>query len=290
MIMKKLLLLLLIANFVFAQPGIEIRLVNANIGTANYSWNGFNYISMNSSNDAGLNAIFSTYNVTEGYENNEVHPYPPYFAKIKIIRGTYPAQMIADLQAYSTVVASAKITNNYEFSDALRMQLVDLNIGSPVGTSGNIIVTNDAGLNTIFLDFNVFYYVQSYPSSSVNSTLRYYTAVCDCDKNLLNTALLNYSSVVERTEIVNGGAMLSNPQFEKTKALISPNPFSDNFNIETEQTITNYTIVDINGKTIISTSSKSELDNQSSQLTTGIYILTLDFDNGQKANYKLVKK
>ena len=43
-------------------------------------------------------------------------------------------------------------------------------------------------------------------------------------------------------------------------------------------------------KTIVSTSSKSELDNQSSQLSSGIYILNLDFDGGQKANYKLIKK
>ncbi|MDI1315681.1 hypothetical protein [Flavobacterium sp.] len=57
--MKKLLLIVLVSNFAFSQPGIEIRLVNPNVGNPNYYWNGFDYISTNSSNDAGLNAILS---------------------------------------------------------------------------------------------------------------------------------------------------------------------------------------------------------------------------------------
>lgn len=287
--MKKLALLLLISNFAFAQPGIEIRLVNSNVGYPMYTWTDIGYVSLNTSNDAGLNAILSAYNVNQ-YLGNDVHPYPPYQFRTNIVTGTYPQQFIDDLLAYSTVVESARITNGFEFSDALILQLVNINIGTPAGTSNNVILTNDSGLNTIFEYFNVFYYVQTYPSSTNNNILRYYTAVCDCDKNLLNTALLNYTAVVSSTEMVNGGIMLSNPQFEKPKAVISPNPFSVNFDIETEQTITNYTIVDITGKILLSTSSKADLDNQSSQLSAGMYLLNLDFDNGQKANYKLVKK
>lgn len=287
--MKKLLLLLLISNYAFSQASVEIRLVNYNVGSPIYVWDEFYNHSLNTSNDAGLNAIFNTYGIT-GYVNNDVHPYEPYMFRIKNIQGNVSQQFIDALAGYSSVVESARITNGMEFSDALRLQLVDLNIGSPVGTSGNIIVTNDPGLNTIFQNFSVFYYVQSYPSSTVNSILRYYIAVCDCDKNLLNIALSNYTSVVSTTEAYNGGVVLSNPQFEKPKTIISPNPFSDNFDIETEQTITYYSITDIMGKTIVSTSSKSELDNQSSQLSAGIYILNLNFDNGQTANYKLIKK
>jgi len=286
--MKKLLLLLFVSSFTFAQSGIEIRLVSY-VGSPIYTFGGTGYISTNVSDDAGLNAILSAYNVTE-YITNDIHPYEPYHFKTKLIRGTYTQQLIDALLAYSSVIASVKITNGYEYTDTLNLQLFSLSVGSPVGTSGGVIVTNDAGLNVIFQNFHVFYYAQTYPSSSVNSTLRYYTAVCDCDKNLLNVALLNYTSVIESTEMVNGGLMLSNQSFEKPNAVISPNPFLDNFEIQTTQTITNYSIIDITGKTIISTSSKSELDNQSSQLSAGIYILNLDFDNGQKANYKLVKK
>jgi hypothetical protein len=287
--MKKLLLLLLVSNLAMAQPGIEIRLVNYNVGSPLYYGSGFGNISLNTSNDAGLNAIFATYNITN-YENNEVHPYEPYMFKIKNIRGNVSQQFLDALSAYSSVIASARLTNGYEFTDTVRLQLADLTIGSPVGTSNNIIVTNDSGLNSIFQNFNVFYYAQAYPSSTSNSILRYYTVVCDCDKNLLNTALLNYTSVITTTEMVNGGVILSNPQFEKPKAVISPNPFSYNFDIKTEQAIANYSIVDITGKTIISTSSKADLDNQSSQLSAGMYILNLHFENGQKVNYKLVKK
>ena len=287
--MKKLLLLLLISNFAFSQPGIDIRLVDSNVGYPMYYWGNVGYMSTNTSNDAGLNAILTAYNVTQ-YITNDVHPYVPYQSKTKLILGSYPQQLINDLLAYSSVVASARITDGYEYTDALRLQLITLGIGSPTGTSGGIIVTNDSGLNTIFQNFNVFYYTQTYPSSTSNTILRYYDVVCNCDKNLLNTALLNYTPVIQTTENVNGGVMLLNQQFEKPKAVISPNPFSSNFDIETEQTIINYSIIDITGKTIANTSSKAELDNQSSQLSAGMYILNLNFDNGQKANYKLIKK
>ena len=287
--MKKLLLIFLISGSVFAQSNIEIRLVTY-IGLPIYIYAGNGYVSTNTSDDAGLNAILSAYNVTE-YVTNDMHPYEPYWTKTKLILGTYPQQLITDLLSYSSVIASAKITNGYEYTDVLRLQLIDLNIGSPIGTSGNIIVTNDAGLNTIFQNFSVFYYAQSYPSSSVNSTLRYYTAVCDCNKNLLNAALLNYTPVVATTELIlGGGQLLSNHQIEKSKAVITPNPFSDTINIDTEKAITNYSITDITGKIIISTSSKSNLGNQSSQLSNGMYILKLTFDNGQNGSYKLVKK
>jgi hypothetical protein len=48
-------------------------------------------------------------------------------------------------------------------------------------------------------------------------------------------------------------------------------------------------IVTLSASTV-SASSKSDLDYQSTQMSAGIYILNLNFDNGQKANYKLVKK
>ncbi len=284
--MKKLLLLILIPCYTFSQASVEIRLVDPNVGTPNFSWPPG---SGNTSNDGGLNAIFSAYNVSN-YANNYAHPYPPYVQKMKIIFGTFPSQFLTDLLAYSNVIASAKISNENEFTDALRLQLIDLNIGSPTTINTSIVVTNDSGLNTIFENFNVFYYAQSYPSSSSNQILRYYDVVCDCDKNLLKTTLLNYNSVIETTETINGGLILANPNITNALATIYPNPFTYNFNIQTEQTITNYSIIDITGKTILNTSSKVNLDNQSSQLSAGMYILELNFDNGQKVNYKLVKK
>ena len=283
--MKKLLLLLMIQSLAFAQPDVEIRLVNQNIGSPLYG----SFQSASSSNDAGLNAILQTYNVYS-YINKYGHPYEPYSPRIISILGSFPQQFINDLLAYSSVVEYARVSEMQTFSDALELKIINLNVGIPTGFNGNIVTTNDTGLNQIFQNFNVYYYVQSYPTSTWNTSLRVFQAACNCDKNSLRAALDNYTTVIESTENISAVYLLSNNNFETSKTYISPNPFSYNFEIQTTQTITNYSIIDITGKTIISTSSKSELDNQSSQLSAGIYILNLNFDNGLKAIYKLVKK
>lgn len=97
----------------------------------------------------------------------------------------------------------------------------------------------------------------------------------------------NFSTTDVETVMV---SYLSNEDFDNTKAIISPNPFSENFDIINKLEILKYTLIDISGKTILSSQTKYELVNQISKLNTGIYILILDFENGQKANYKLVKK
>ena len=285
--MKKLVLILMVCNLGFAQPSVEIRLVNPNVGSPGYTWpSGYS----NTSNDAGLNAIFLTYNVNY-YADNLSHPYPPYLYKVKIITGSFPQQFITDLLAYSSVIESAKISNANEFTDALRLQLLNASIGTPTGVNNNIIVTNDAGLNTIFTNYNVFYYTQTYPSAPAgNALLRVYDVVCNCDKNLLKTALNNYTSIIQTTENINGGLILGNPNFTTSSATIHPNPFTDTFTIETNEAISNYSLYDISGKQIVTTNSNNELNSKSQELNAGFYILNLTFDNGQTANYKLIKK
>lgn len=284
--MKKLLLLLLVSNFALAQQHVDVRLVDMYIGAPQCGYF-FNDWLCNSTNDTGLNTILSNNGVTY-FRSVFGHPYPDYTNKTFAISNAINLQqLVNDLSAYPSVIASARLTTAPGFSDALFITLADITIGVPSGTSGNIIVTNDSGLNTIFQSYNVFYYVLSYPSYPQYQM--YYSLACDCDAVALKAALDNYASVITHSDYVAEG-VLANPQFEKPKATISPNPFSDNFNIQTDQTISNYSIIDITGKTIVNTSSKAELDNQSSQLSAGIYIVNLDFDNGQKANYKLVKK
>lgn len=288
--MKKLLLILLVYNFGFSQASIEIRLVDTNVGAPIYNWSSGAPVPINTSNDAGLNALFSKYGVTN-YQDNMPHPYPPYLSRTKVIMGSFPPQFITDLLGYSSVIASAKTSTGFEFTDAVRTQLVNLNVGSPTGVNGGIIVTNDVGLNAIFQTYNVFYYTQTYPSVPAGSyLLKIYDVVCNCDKNLLKTALNGYTSVIQSTQNIDGGLMLSSNQFQKPEPIISPNPFSDHFNIQTDETISNYSLFDISGKQLINRNSKTVLDNVSSQLTSGIYILNLQFDNGQNTNYKIVKK
>ena len=277
--MKKLLLFLLVSNFSFSQTGVEVRLVNYNVGAPICDYI-FNDYLCTTTNDAGLNAILSNYNVTY-FRSYEGHPYQPYQGRIFGSTGTYPQQLLTDLNAYSSVVAFARYTYG-GFSDALYVQFVNSSSSaSQTGTSGNIVVTNDSYLNQIFQTYNVFYYnvIGSYT----------YALVCDCDAINLKSELDNYTAVIASTQFVQG-AFLSNPQLEKPKAIISPIPFSDVFNIETAHTISNYMINDITGKTTVSTSSKSDLDNHSSRLTAGMYILNLTFDNGQQTNCKLIKK
>jgi hypothetical protein len=285
--MKKLLLFLLFPIALIAQPAhVEVRLVDYNVGSPHCDYF-FNDWLCNSTNDAGLNTILSNNGVFY-FRSVFGHPYPPYAYKIFAISSANNLQQLTnELSAYSTVVESARLTTAEGFSDALLITLNNAGIGIPTGTSGNIIVTNDPGLNSIFQNFNVFYYTLSFPNYPQYNTS--YSLTCDCDAVALKAALDNYSSTIAGTYYAAMG-MLDANQFEKPKAVITPNPFSDNFNIETAQIISNYSIIDITGKTVISTSSKAALDNQSSQLSTGIYILNLDFDNGQKANYKLVKK
>ncbi|MGV3697442.1 T9SS type A sorting domain-containing protein [Flavobacterium sp.] len=279
--MKRLLLFLLISNLAFSQS-VEIRLVNPMVGapSCNYFFNDW---MCNTTNDAGLNAIFSTYGV-QYFKVKGGHPYYNN-TTIMALSGNYPPQFVAELSAYSSVVASAKFWDPNTFSDVLFLSLANASIGTFTGTNNNIVVTNDANLNQIFQTYNVIQY--GLYVASVSDTV--YTLTCDCDVALLKAALQNYPNVVDEVDFFHA-AFLSNQQFEQTKAIIAPNPFSDNFSIETEQPISNYSIIDITGKTIAATSSKSELDNQSSRLSAGIYILNLLFDNGQTANYKLVKK
>ncbi len=286
--MKKILLLLLLSNFVMAQqPDVEIRLVNSNVGSSIiYNQNQVNEYS--ASNDSGLNAILNSYSV-RSYIIKGGHPYQPYSGRIISIAGVFPQQFVNDLLAYTSVVESVRISDKSYFSDALNLKLVNLNIGTPIGYNGNIVVTNNTSLNQIFQNNNVFYFAQLFPTSTSNVNLRSYTAVCNCNANSLKADLNNLISVIESTDNV-GAAYLSNNQFEKSKTTISPNPFLNVFSIETEEVISKYIIFDSTGKQIVSTSNKYELDNQVSKLQTGFYILNLNFENGKASNYKLVKK
>lgn len=285
--MKRLLLLLCFVNLGFAQNGVEVRLVNESYcGTIP---NGTMYNTTESS-DPILNSIIQPYGVSL-YFIKGGHPYFPYSSRIMQINIGNTAninQLVSDLQAYSSVVEYAAVADQYFFSDALVLELSTVNIGIPTGITSNIITTNDTGLNQIFQNNNVFYYSLLYPSASGN-LLKYYNVVCNCNISILKSQLESYTSVINSTEVA-GAGYLANDKFQKSKTSISPNPFSTNFNIQTEETISNYSLIDISGKQLITTTSKNELDNLSSQLHSGIYFLKLQFENGESGNFKLLKE
>ena len=290
LIMRGLLLLLLVSGFSFGQNHVvEIRLLNQNIGSPAFN---FSTNVQSESNDAGINSILQAHNVF-GYQIKGGHLYPPFYNRhIEIwCDNCNASQLNSDLLAYSGVIEKARITNNQSsFDDNLRIQVSNTTLGIPNGISNGIIVTNDPGLNQIFQTFNVYYYLQSFPNATTNSLLRMYDVVCNCNNVQLKAALDNYTAVISFTEYPSVTYLLGNNQFQKSKTTISQNPFSTNFNIQSEEPISNYSLVDISGKQLITTTSKNELDNLSSQLNYGIYFLKLQFENGQSGNFKLIKE
>ncbi|ESU22876.1 hypothetical protein FEDK69T_17790 [Flavobacterium enshiense DK69] len=289
--MKKIILFLLFTTFAFGQTVVDIRLVDPQIGTPVGGSCCGNHAT--TSNDPGLNAIFSAHGVYR-YETKAGHPYPDYSLKMYEVSATSSNlnQFVADLNAYSNVVDHAVISSYGIFKDAVSTKIATQGIGIPTGSSNNIITTNDPGLNQIFTTYNVFYYSQAYPSAISPSLLRYYNVVCNCDNSQLKTALDNYTAVIEAasTEYYHAVYLLNAVAFDKNTFTIYPNPFNTTFAIESQEQISQYSLFDVTGKQLIKTTEKSELDMLTSKLNSGMYLLQLDFNNGKSSNHKIIKK
>ncbi|ESU27030.1 hypothetical protein FLJC2902T_23710 [Flavobacterium limnosediminis JC2902] len=162
--MKKIILFLLFTTFAFGQTVVDIRLVNPQVGNP-VGGSSCCGNPVTTSSDPGLNAIFQTYGVYN-YTHKAGHPYPDYSMKMMEIYASGDLnQFIAALNTYSSVVEKAVISSYGIFKDAVQTKIATQGIGIPTGSSNNIITTNDAGLNQIFQNYNVFYYTQAYPSA-----------------------------------------------------------------------------------------------------------------------------
>lgn len=288
--MKKLLLLFVFcySQIIVSQKFVDVRLVNENFGWGEDSWTpDFSKLS----NDDGLNLILLNNNVIR-YQPKIAHPYQPYSNKMMEIQCDCDVnKLVNDLNTYSSVVEKAVISDYGIFKDALTIGILNKEIGIPTGVNNSIITTNDDGLNQIFKDFNVFYYDHWCTTcGSIPSLAKAYSIVCDCDNTALKIALDNYTSVIEITEYAGGYYYLNNKSFEQSNPTISPNPFTSTFTINTKENISNYSIFDISGKQIINCKSKTELDNQSLNLTRGIYILNLESESKKVFSQKLIKQ
>lgn len=288
--MSKLLLIIVFLFFqiMFSQQVVDVRLVNETIGSVDTN----NNVGVTTlSNDNGLNAILQANNVTK-YEFKGGHPYIPFTNKmIEITCNCDENKLVNDLNFYSTVVDKAVVSNYGVFRDALTLGILNEGIGIPTGVNNSIITTNDDGLNQIFKDFNVFYYDRWCTScGSIPSLAKAYNIVCDCDNTGLNIALSSYTSVIEISEYATAYYYLGNISFINSIGTIYPNPFSTTFSINTTENISEYSVFDISGKQTIKSYTKSDLDNQTSKLVSGIYFLKLQFENGKNTNYKLIKK
>ncbi|TBX65780.1 T9SS type A sorting domain-containing protein [Flavobacterium silvisoli] len=233
--------------------------------------------------NAEINEIFSNHGIShcaESYRNHSI-----IFADYI---GTNLVGFTNDLLANANVTRvrncySDPNIGGYSYADTLGIMLLTATDGNPTGVNGNIIVTNNASLNALFQTYQVTAMTLSIPNSV------YYEIYFEGDITGLKEALDGLDLVINSTWQV-WVPMLSNPDFSAVNTLIYPNPFSTTFNIETEQSIKQFNIIDVTGKKVVNTFSKNEFDTQTSQLSSGMYILNLQFENGQTVNHKLVKK
>lgn len=280
--MKIIILFFLSSIFGFSQGYLEVKLVNENIGFPDY------YEDI--SNDAGLNAILSNHNVLI-YEFKTGNPfdYTPKYVNVYCNTCTI-SNLKNDLQNYSSVIESADFSSPNHFNNMLTIQLISNTTGIQIGLNGNIVETNDVGLNQIFLDHNIVEMQQSFPSSTNSNNLRYYfIRSSSCDLNTLKTALDNYTTVIEATEYIPAGALLNNELLNKNTTSIYPNPFQNELQIETNKTISSYVVVDVSGKTILNSTTKMEFNNSIAQLKNGIYFLQLNYDDTTNTSHKIIK-
>jgi len=285
--MKKLLLILLLLfgfnanatthvqiNFV---GGFDIDIINPYLGSPSEG---------TATTDAEINTI-----LTNHYVNHCVNSYS-YNPNIIFVdyNGENLESFINDLQNNSNVAKVRvclnldSLYNGYSYADQLYLKLTDVTVGNPIdiNSNGNIVTTNTL-LNAIFNTYNVKQMEILIPNKE------YYEIYFDGDINLLFNELENLSAIVTAGPV--GVIMLlSNEKFITPKATISPNPFSSTFSITSKEFISEYAVFDISGKQIIKTNSKSELDNQTVNLKTGVYVLELKSVNGKVIPHKIVKK
>lgn len=186
-------------------------------------------------------------------------------------------QILTELQSCPNVTSAEIETVPGVINNSVNLNLLDYNNGAYVSTNSNIVQTNNADLNAIFQTYKVYCFVNS-------------TATCNnCDVYAFMNALNNLTSVVGYSSLKYYVGLLSNQQSYKNSTTIYPNPFEKNITIETNETISNYSLTDILGKKIINTNSKNKFDNKTEQIYVGIYLLNLTFENGKTTNYKLIK-
>jgi hypothetical protein len=283
--MKKIILLFLSSFFGYSQVYIEVKLVNENIGHPVYNQN----INQTISNDAGLNTILAANNVTT-YELKGGDPFGNPNKYMNIYNGSNDfsnTTLLTQLQNYSSVIESATFCSNAYFSNKLLIQLVTNSTGQQNGTNGNIVVTNDIGLNQIFQQHNIVQMFQAFTSNSLNRY--YYIRSSNCNLQNLKTALQNYAAVIQTVDYVSAAYLLNNDTFNKNKTLIYPNPFQNELKIETIKTITVYKLIDISGKIIADCTSKIDFDNYISNLNDGLYFLQLNYDDNTNSSHKIIK-
>ena len=232
-------------------------------------------------NDVGLQAIFTTYSITvpevgyygcstQGQNYNAVELYG-------ISSSTNPA-FTQDLENYNQGVIAVDYLPG--IPNQVYYTLLNNSIGSFQNITNGIVTTNNAALNQIFIDYNVFNITEFNLQKLIS---------CNCNGVQLANTLNNLTNVTQSSFTSCGVAYLNNESFSKSKTVIYPNPFSTILNIETSENVNIYNVYDSLGEKIIETSVKDDLKTKLTQVNSGIYFLNLLFVDGKIENTKIIK-
>lgn len=199
-------------------------------------------------------------------------------------------QFIQDLLAYDSVIQYASLdtgfgNGNLILNNGLTLRLVNSGVGISTGATNGIATTNDAGLNTIFINHGV----RQYENTQVGTSYEKYELVCNCDANLLKQDLEAYNTVILSAENIHYGLLLSAEESEIEKTKIHPNPFKDTVNIETKSQIQTIVLFNILGEVVYETRKISDFKIFSETLHSGVYILKLVDQQGKTLTEKLIK-
>lgn len=269
---------------------IHLLLRDSNVGASSYEWpDTFS----NVSNDDGLNQIFQNHNVVVyldpySFQSEELQG----IHNIVTCDGCDPQLLVQELNAYSEVVRFAvNSSEDIYVPKSLSVRLVDSNIGIYSNTENDVVITNDSGLNQLFLDFSVNLYVA--PNGGVTPgggvVNDYYELICDCDVEALRAELIQYSSVISQANRLDWTILLNTDEFKNNSLKIYPNPFKTKVNFESSVQLTSIELFDILGKRIYNSSDVSSFENYSETLKSGVYILKLVDQNKNTLTKKLIK-
>jgi Secretion system C-terminal sorting domain len=246
-----------------------------------------NYLSMDMSSDVQLNQIFANHGINQPNHMVLVRggfdlPLPAENNNRSIVfyDGLNLNGFLNDLNAYSSVVENAKVAefpNQWIYNNVLKIGLLNTSNGTYLNTTGNVVVTNNTSLNTVFQNFGVSQYQ--------NNIVK-----CNCNIQNLKVALGGLTTVISSSDYIENYGLLETKTFTNDNISVYPNPFQDKVTIESNDAIENYVLTDVLGKEIVVTNSKIEFESKSEDINSGVYFLKLTFENGKTSNVKLIKK
>lgn len=289
--MKKItFLLILFCNIaVFAQEyQIQLRLVDAEVG---YPTGDPLDDHPAISNDSGLNTIFDTYGADHYFPGTNPIPDWEDRTHFVICFGCDINQLEQALDNYPSVIEHTVQNEPGYIANALYVQLVNLENGNNTGNTDpqGIVITNNATLNTIFVDYTVLYFEQAFPSSQNPELLKVFQLGCDCAAIDLKPVLDAETAIIDGTER-QGYAILGTEDLQKIYFGIYPNPVGDNLVIDSSEKIQSYEIIGILGQSIFKGASEENVNEILPSLVAGNYFLKIVTDSGKTQTLRFVKK